>query len=599
MQSAPDDLNFETLRDAYGSGVHPRNLIEAILDRIKGYQDQAVFITLLEMEQLEEAIEALLARAPRPNSLPLWGIPFAVKDNIDVAGLPTTAGCAEFAYTAESSATVVDKLVEAGAILVGKTNLDQFATGLNGTRSPYGSPRSVFDHTYISGGSSSGSAVAVAADLVAFSLGTDTAGSGRVPAALNNIVGIKPTPGRVSTSGVVPACRSIDVVTTFANTVSDGLEVQNVIEAHDPTDVYSEPLQTAKLADRPIIGIPTSDTLEFFGNAENQKIFEQTIERAKGLGAEIIQIDYEPFRKAAEMLYFGPWVAERLFATENLMKEQPEAINSAVRQILENAERISGLDVFKGMYEFRRLEKICKAQMTKCDALLLPTTPTSYTVDEMMEKPIELNSNLGYYTNFANLMKRSVVSVPAGFAPNGLPFGVQLVADSHADQAICAFAARLHHASGTGSGRTRTATQSSSISSKQTPSIQIAVVGAHLREMPLNHELTQRGARFIREDKTASNYRLFELKGTTPPKPGLVRDQDYSGDGIRLEVWSLSPDQFGDFVANIPQPLGIGKVMLSDRTSINGFICEPVGLLDAKDITQFGGWKSYQMSRQE
>ncbi|QDG94710.1 allophanate hydrolase (plasmid) [Rhizobium sp. NIBRBAC000502774] len=587
-------LGFDSLREAYDEGVNPTEIISLLYQRTEQASDKAIFISMASREQSNNALSKLLNRAPVPNSLPLWGLPFVVKDNIDVAGVPTTAGCPDFAYMPEKNATVVDRLIEAGAIFIGKTNLDQFATGLNGTRSPYGAPRCVFDERYISGGSSSGSAVAVAAGLVSFALGTDTAGSGRVPAAMNNIVGIKPTPGRVPNTGVVPACRSIDVVTVFAASVSDGVEVRKIMEGYDAADAYSQRLAETIFPGQLKLGIPSGEELTFFGNEENRKLFARTVETARALGADIVEIDYRPFREAASLLYGGPWVAERLAATETILRTDPVSIDPIVRGILESATTLSALDVFKGEYRLEKLKQETRDQWAKIDALLLPTVPSTYTVEEMRLNPVELNSNLGYYTNFANFLRCAAIAVPAGFSNDGLPFGVQVVAPQNADNALSVFASALHEAGGTGAGIDRHHPLPQIASEISNNQIQIAVVGAHLTGMPLNRELTERNGRFIRPAKTAPQYRLYKLEGTVPAKPGLMREEGYEGSGIDLEIWSLSPENFATFVASIPKPLGIGKIVLSDGSEVSGFICEPAGFLNSIDITSYGGWKKFQ-----
>ncbi|KAB8122919.1 allophanate hydrolase [Komagataeibacter medellinensis] len=587
-------LDLDTLRHAYDSGVTPAQVIAVVKQRIEAASDQAIFISRASHEQLKAAISDLLARAPQANSLPLWGVPFAIKDNIDAAGFATTAACPEFAYRPDASATVVERLIAAGAILVGKTNLDQFATGLNGTRSPYGAPRCVFDGRYISGGSSSGSAVGVAAGLVSFALGTDTAGSGRVPAALNNIVGIKPSPGRGSNTGVVPACRTLDVVTIFAPGVSDGIEIRAVMEWRDPTDPYSREPGEVSLPDRLRLGIPAGDELTFFGNEAFRALFVQAVKRARTLGAEIVEIDYRPYREAAALLYNGPWVAERLVATRDILAARPDAVNGVVRDILRNATRLTAVDVFQGEYRLKALMAEADRQWARIDALLLPTTPSTYTVTDMMENPIELNSHLGYYTNFANFMQCAAIAVPAGRTPAGLSFGIQVVGPCDSDAAIAPFAAAMHQAARCGAGTDSAYHPASVPMPVANGRLRIAVVGAHLRGMPLNGELTGREGHFICTTMTAPGYRLYELAGTVPPKPGLVRDDSHDGNGVEVEIWSLPTAQFAGFVASIPQPLGIARISLRDGSEVSGFICEPAGLVGATDITAFGGWRKFR-----
>ncbi|MCE7030584.1 allophanate hydrolase [Jiella avicenniae] len=610
MTDLPTILDFAGLSALYAGGTTPAAVMAAVARRMET-ADPAAFILKRAQADILADVEALLARAPEPNSLPLWGLPFAVKDNIDVAGLPTTAGCPDYAYVPAADASAVKRLREAGAILIGKTNLDQFATGLNGSRSPYGAPRCVFDASYVSGGSSSGSAVVVAAGIAAFSLGTDTAGSGRVPAAFNNIVGIKPSPGRVSTTGVVPACRSIDVVTVFAASVTDGMAARRIAEGFDPADAYARRFADEALPPALRIGVPAENEREFYGNAAYRALYDAAIGRAEALGATIVSFDYRPFREAAALLYEGPWVAERLAAIEPFLNERPDSLDPTVRQIIEGGRNMTAADAFRGAYLLEALRREAEAEWAKVDCLMLPTSPDIQTVEAMRADPIALNARFGRFTNFANFFGCAAIAVPAGFTPAGLPFGVQLVAKRDTDEALGVFAATLHEAARCGAGIDRQfvppalhepANQSAAdphpTREKDAASrrIEIAVVGAHLTGMALNHELSERGARLERAGKTASDYRFYALD-TVPPKPGLVREPGFAGPGIAIEVWSLDPSSFATFVDGIPAPLGIGKLTLDDGTSVSGFICEPAGISDAREITAFGGWKNYLASR--
>lgn len=591
----PAVLDFARLRAAYASGLTLPEMVDALLERLAA-ADPAIFIARTTPDALRAAVADILARAPEPNSLPLWGLPVAVKDNIDVAGLPTTAGCPDFAYEPAADAPVVARLKAAGAVVIGKTNLDQFATGLNGTRSPYGAPRCVFDARYVSGGSSSGSGVAVAAGLAAFSLGTDTAGSGRVPAAFNNIVGIKPSPGRVATAGVVPACRSLDVVTVFAASVADGLAVRRLAEGFEESDPFSRRLREATLPARLRLGVPDEGELEFFGNEGYRALYAASIARARTLGAEIVRFDYRPFREAAALLYEGPWVAERLHAVLPFIDRKPDAMDATVRAIIEGARGMTAVDAFAGRYRLEALRREAEREWAKVDALLLPTSPDIQTVEAMQADPVALNARFGRYTNFANFLGCAAIAVPAGFTPDGLPFGVQLVAASDTDEALAPFAARLHAAAETGAGVDRTL-RPPAVADRPTDDIAIAVVGAHLTGMPLNGQLTELGGTLLTEARTAPGYRLYALAGTVPPKPGLVRAPGFAGPGIAVELWRLSPAAFGRFVAAIPQPLGIGKLVLDDGSEVSGFLCEPAALDGATEITEFGGWRTYIASR--
>jgi allophanate hydrolase len=591
----PMVFDLAVVRALYASGSYsPATLIAEILSRIEA-ADPAIFITRSPLDHLTAAIADLRERAPDVNSLPLWGVPFVVKDNIDVAGLPTTAACPAFAHLADTDATVVARLRAAGAIVLGKTNLDQFATGLNGTRSPYGAPRSAFNADYISGGSSSGSAVAVAAGLACFSLGTDTAGSGRVPASFNNIVGIKPTPGLLSTSGVVPACRSLDCVSIFALTVGDGAEIRRLAEGFDESDAYSRqsapiPLPRAGLR----VGILAPADREFFGDAEAARIYEEAI---TSLGETTVEIDFAPFRETAALLYQGPWVAERLAAYESFGVSTTD-LDPSVRTITMSGTAHNAVDTFRGLYALEALKRRTEAEWARADILLLPTVPTTYRVDEMLADPIALNSRLGTYTNFFNLLGLSGIAVPAGFRKDGLPVGVTLAARGFQDDALVSTADRLHRAAGTGKGRDRAATNfPDAPPASDDGRLPLIVVGAHLSGMVLNPEMQAAGATLIRSARTAADYCLFVIPGTQPSKPGLLHVPGYGGDGIEVEIWSFDAAAFGRFVERIPAPLGIGKIRLNDGSQVSGFLCEAFALEHAEEITRFSGWRAYMASR--
>jgi len=591
MAELPMLLDLEAVRALYATGDWtPESLIAALADRIDT-ADPAIFISRTPPAMLHEAIAALLARAPEPNSLPLWGVPFAVKDNIDVAGLPTTCACPDYARIAETSATVVAKLVAAGAIILGKTNLDQFATGLNGTRSPYGAPRSVFDPDSISGGSSSGSAVAVAAGLVPFALGTDTAGSGRVPAALNNIVGIKPTPGLLSSTGMVPACRSLDCITIFALSVADGAAVRRIADGHDPADAWSRVLPTVTLPAKGLrVGVLKPEDRDFCGKDEHGALYEAAIAR---LDAQLVEIDYTPFREVAALLYDGPWVAERLAAFQDTGLPE-DVLDPSVRRIILGGRDHDAVAAFRGLYRLEELKRRCAETWAGVDILLLPTAPRGYTVAEMLADPIRLNSNLGLYTNFFNLLGLAGVAVPAGFASDGLPFGVTVAAPGGSDEALLPIADRLHRGAACGAGTDRAAVPPP-LDPAPVPggSLAIAVVGAHLSGMALNHELLALGGTLVRAALTTPDYRLYLLPDTVPAKPGLIHEPGFGGAGIAIEIWALPPAAFGAFVAKIPAPLGIGKISLADGGSVSGFLCEGWGVRGAREITEFGGWRAF------
>jgi allophanate hydrolase len=529
--------------------------------------------------------------------LPLYGVPFAVKDNIDAAGWPTTAACPAFAYMPRADATVVRRLCEAGAILVGKTNLDQFATGLVGTRSPHGAVANAFDPRYISGGSSSGSASLVARGIVAFALGTDTAGSGRVPAGFNNIVGLKPTKGWLSTAGVVPACRTQDCVSVFALTVSDAASVAEIAGGFDTADAYSRvrPDAPARSWTRaPVFAVPA--TLEFFGDAAAEAAFAESVDTLQAMGAQVQPIDFAPFEALAALLYQGPWVAERLAAVEALWKTSPDAIHPVVRSIVEQAANYSAVDTFNAEYRRAELARTIQEVLAGFDALVVPTSPSIYTIEALHADPITLNSRLGTYTNFANLADLSALALPAGFRRDGLPAGITMIGLAWQDQALAVFGRRWQAALRLPLGATGRSffDPAPSMPDAREHHVRLAVVGAHLTGMPLNRQLTERNAIFVEATHTGDNYRLYALAGTQPAKPGLVQGHD--GASIEVELWDVPLANFGSFVEEIPGPLGIGTLRLADGRQVKGFICEPRGIEGARDITEFGGWRAYLAS---
>ncbi|HEY0120465.1 MAG TPA: allophanate hydrolase [Rhizobium sp.] len=598
----PTILDLASVKDAYAKGLSPLDLVEELIARRNASDDPAVFIAATPDGELRAAAGELLERAPQANSLPLWGIPFAVKDNIDVAAVPTTAGCPAYAYVPQKDATVIARLKAAGALVVGKTNLDQFATGLNGTRSPYGAPRCVFDRDYVSGGSSSGSSVAVASGLASFALGTDTAGSGRVPAAFNNLVGIKPTPGLVPNAGVVPACRSVDVVTIFAATVGDGIAVRRIMEGYDAADPFSRIASPASLPQAGMrVGVLSESEREFYGNSQYEALYDDAIARAKSLGATIVTFDYAPFREAAELLYNGPWVAERLAAVKDFIETNSSDFDPTVRTIIEGARAYDAVAAFEGRYRLEALRQKTLVEWEKVDVLLLPTSPTIYTVEEMLADPIVKNGHFGRYTNFANLFGYAAIAIPAGFDQGrGLAGGVTLFGPEFADDALAPFADAMHRSLAAGMGKDQFAVipEGSKVAARDDGLVSIVVVGAHLSGMPLNHELSSCGGTLAKVCRTGSEYRLFALPNTTPPKPGLVREPGFEGAGLEVEVWKVTPAVFGRFVQNIPAPLGIGKITLDDGSQVSGFLCEAHAIAGGQDITATGGWRNYIRSLQ-
>ena len=592
----------------YRSGkIRPDDLLEIV----SGASEDPAWITPLDEDRFRSQAAELAAKLERAGGefarLPLYGVPFAVKDNIDVAGWPTTAACPEFAYVPQADAAVVRRLREAGAIVVGKTNLDQFATGLVGTCSPYGTVPNSFRDEYICGGSSSGSASLVSRGFVPFALGTDTAGSGRVPAGFNNIVGLKPTRGWFSTSGVVPACRTLDCVSILALTVADAGAVASIMAAFDESDPYarSQPI-TAPLnfPEQMRVAVPAAP--EFFGDVEAARAFDRALDTTRALGARLVPIDFGPFLDLATMLYNGPWVAERLCAAAEFLKLHPSALHPIVREIIGTGASFSASDFFLAEYHRAELARKITRVMSTVDALLVPTAPRFYAISEILADPIILNTRLGIYTNFANFADLSALALSAGFRSDGLPAGVTLLAPAWHDRALLSFgrAWEQHQAAkGATLGATgrRLLQRPAALAPPLAGAIRLAVVGAHLRGMPLNHELTSRGAAFVESTATSSNYRLLALTGTRPPKPGLLRlpPRDSGGASIAVELWDLPSGCFGSFVAGIPPPLGIGTLELQDGRSVQGFICESAGLGGARDITSFGSWRAYLASLPE
>ncbi len=592
--SGVESLAIEDLRAGYAAGRRgPVEVMEEVLARADRAPERHVWISRVPRETLLAQARALAARGPA--GLPLYGVPFAVKDNIDLAGVPTTAGCPGFAYTPSRSAAVVARLVAAGALPVGKTNLDQFATGLVGTRSPYGACRNAFHPEFISGGSSSGSAVAVATGLVSFSLGTDTAGSGRVPAAFNDLVGLKPTCGRLSTSGVVPACRSLDCVSIFARTAGEAARVLAVAEAFDPADPYSR-----RVLDRPLpppggglrVGVPQEDQLELFGDDDARRLFAAAAARLEGLGAAVVEVDLAPFLAAARLLYEGPWVAERLAAVGDFLARAPDAVHPVTRQILEGGRGATAVEAFRAQHRLLELRRATGAAWDRADALLTPTAPTIYRIAEVEADPLALNARLGRYTNFVNLLDLAAVAVPAGFRRDGLPWGVSLVAPAGTDRALLALAGALHGAGGAPAFPQDPGPPAPELAAAPPDVIPLAVCGAHMEGLPLHPQLARLGARLLARTRTAPCYRLFSLPGGPPRRPGLLRVAE-GGAAIEVEVWAVPAAALGGFVAAIPSPLGIGKVVLEDGSAVSGFLCEPHGIAGAEDITGAGGWRSY------
>jgi len=588
------NLQLDALRNAYRDGsTTPRQLLRNLRDKAAALNpDYHLFIHLLSVEELEPYLANLDGRDI--DSLPLYGVPFAIKDNIDLAGIATTAACPAFAYVPERSATIVEQLLALGAIPLGKTNLDQFATGLNGSRSPYGAcPNSVLTE-YPSGGSSAGSSLAVALGVASFALGTDTAGSGRVPAALNNLVGLKATKGLISTAGVVPACRTLDCVTTFTATAREASQLLALTARLDPRDAYSRsnPLWndgSAFGAIRPFrFGIPRVEDLQFFGCPEGPQLFTKAIDQLKALGGEAVELDLSPFLEAARLLYEGPWVAERYSVAGELMEQNPEAVLPVIRAVLAKAPAVSGVQTFRAQYRLQALKALCDKALDGLDCVLTPTIGRPVTLAELEAEPVLRNSQLGYYTNFMNLLDYAAVAVPSGFMDNGLPWGVTLFGRAFTDQYLLSVTDALQRQQGAITPAPTTVARNDRA--------RLVVCGAHLDGLALNWQLKQRGARLVETTCSSPDYQLYALAGGPPFRPGMVRVKE-GGVAIAVEVWELPSSELGSFLTGIPAPLGLGKVQLADGRWESGFICETYGLEGAVDISHLGGWRAYLETR--
>ena len=590
------DLPFDiaSLQTAYADGLTPGDVLGECRHRLDQANDPGIFLHLMSAGSLADQIAGL---GPfDPVAKPLWGIPFAIKDNIDALGAPTTAACPDYAYEVREDAFVVAQLRAAGAILVGKTNLDQFATGLVGVRTPHPVPRNALDPEIVPGGSSSGSAVAVARGLVSFSLGTDTAGSGRVPAALNGIVGLKPTLGTLSASGVVPACRTLDTISVFALCVGDAWRVFHAAAGFDASDPYARPIPVpaTPVATPAIrIGVPTAESRKFFGDDLQAASYAATLEALTELGATLTEIDFTPLYQIADLLYDGPWVAERYSVIEALLKTRPESVLPVTRAIIGRADQFSSADVFRGLYRLKTLLRDAEAAIAGVDALCVPSIPTFCKMAELEADPVGPNSRLGTYTNFVNLMDLCALTVPVAARGDGRPGSVTLIAPRGQDARLAGFGDLMQQHFGVSPGATGwpLPTCAAPAAAAGADEIMVAAVGAHMSGLPLNHELTRLGARFVRAARTAPCYRLYSLPGGPPRRPGLMRSA--SGEAIALEVWALPLARFGEFMQGIPQPLGIGTLDLEDGSRVKGFICEAIGIEGAEDVSRFGGWRAW------
>lgn len=560
------------------------------LERALRSGDRSAWIHLAAPVEIDRAADELEGRASRGEDLPLRGLPFAVKDNLDVAGWPTTAGCPGYAYTPADDSQVVARLRAAGAVPIGKTNLDQFATGLVGTRSPYGACRNVFDPDRIAGGSSSGSAVAVALGHVAFALGTDTAGSGRIPASFANIVGLKPTRGLWSTRGLVPACRSLDCVSVLANSCVDAAAVWRAVTALDPDDPYSRafPVTAPRAAPASFrFGIPPQVPYLAPGW---QPLWKAAVARLEACGGTVVEIDFAPFAEAARILYEGPWVAERWEALGTFVSQRPEAVHPTTRAILLNGRDRSAAELFASLHRLEQLRRRAEEVFRSVDVIFLPTAGRIPALAELETDPHGPNAFLGRGTNFCNLLDLAAIAVPAGFDRDGHPFGTTLFAPAFHDLALLDIGARLHHRLGLAAGRGGPVPPAPPAPTPDEDRVSIAVAGLHLSGEPLNHELADLGGRLERAVRTAPLYRMFRLRRGERTLPGLVLTPS-AGGAIEIEIWSLPAEGAGRFLSCVRPPLCLGTLALEDGGEVKGFLCEPWATDGAEDITAAGSWR--------
>ncbi|MGJ8691484.1 MAG: allophanate hydrolase [Thalassotalea sp.] len=592
------NLSISVLKKAYQEKqTSPVELFAALREKAEKLEN--VWIHLLSESELQPYLDNLLQKAPE--NYPLWGVPFAIKDNIDLVGIPTTAACPEFSYVPEKSAHVVELLINAGAIPLGKTNLDQFATGLVGTRSPYGATPNAFDKNYISGGSSSGSAVSTASGVVSFALGTDTAGSGRVPACFNNLVGLKPSKGLLSNSGLVPACKSIDCISIFSLTADDARTVFSIAADYDESDCFSRlnPITNkgcVELASDFTFAVPLTDQLTFFGDDDYQQGFTSAIEQLVSMGGSKIEIDFSPMLDAARLLYEGPWVAERYLATEDILLNKPEAMMNVTRTIISAGATPKATDSFAAMYKLQALKKLADKLVNSVDVIVTPTAGRHFTLAEIEEEPIARNSQLGYYTNFMNLLDFAAIAVPTSFTKNNMPFGITLFSDAMTDQKLLTLAKRIQDTTQLPLGATQNPYQiTENTLAKSKGFIDVVVCGAHLSGMVLNHQLTERGGSLKQVTESSAAYRMYAVPGNVE-RPAMIRDEE-NGEAFAIEVWSLPIAEFGSFVEGIAQPLGIGKVELASGKYVTGFIAEGYAKKLGEDITHFKGWRAYQAQK--
>jgi allophanate hydrolase len=584
----------ELLRGYRAGRTTPGQLVDEISGCIRARGDDGVWITTVGPTGLT-ARAAELEAAPEARELPLYGIPFAVKDSIDVAGLPTTCACPDFAYTATATAPVVTRLLDAGAILVGKTNLDQFATGLNGTRSPYGIPHSVYGDDLVSGGSSSGSALAVATGQVPFAVATDTAGSGRVPAALNGIVGLKPSRGLLSTVGLVPACRSLDCMSLMAGSVEDVRRVLDVVAAVDDADPWSRPRERRPVV-RPRIGLPPDSELQFAGDDAMRRA-HLAARAALVPPGQAVEVPVEPFLRAGDLLYQGPWVAERLVEFDEFLTDHPDSVHPVVAAVLDGGREYTAVDAFRAQHRLQELRAQVARLWDRMDVLVLPTVPTTMTIAQVLADPVTTNTVLGTYTHCGNLLDLCAVVVPAGLTEDGRPCSLMVLGPALADDVVLDVAASLARS---GSAVPVLPVDGPSEPRRDAGTTQLVVVGHHLTGQQRNGELTGRGGVLRETTTTGPRYRLLRV-GDDEPAPALLR---VPGDGaaIEVELWELPAAGLPGFLAGLPPVLSLGRVELADGRTVPGLVGDASVVTGAAgipvtDITASGGWRAHLRAR--
>lgn len=598
-------LDIASLHTAYQQGaLTPPQLIDELLAHAERRGAEPAWITRLDRAQLALYLKRLEGESPE--TLPLYGIPFAIKDNIDLAGVPTTAGSPSYAYTPRESAFVVQRLIDAGAIPMGKTNLDQFATGLVGERAldVYGTPANAFDPERVPGGSSSGSAVVTAAGMVSFALGTDTAGSGRVPACFHNLYGVKPSLGLLSTRGVVPACATLDTISLFTLTADDAAKVLGVTAVYDDQCAWSRKHDFAVYGQRygqaPAtfrFGVPLAS--QWHTDAAYTQGMQQAIAELEALGGEKVELDCTPLLAAARLLYEGPWVAERYHVIRELMQRDPQAVHPVTFDITQGGATPLAVDAFDARYKLAEFKRQADALIGQVDVMLSPTTVTHPTKADVAADPIGVNSRLGTWTNFMNLLDYSALAVPIGFTDDNLPVGITLFGPVFDDLSLLSLGRALEARSMLplgASGIARSALAAHATTA-QDGTLELVVCGAHLQGLPLNHQLTERGGQLISTTHSAPRYKLFALAGGPPKRPAMLRDEH--GQAIEVEVWRLPIATIGSLLAGIPAPLGLGQVELADGSWKCGFICTAGALNEggkAEDITAFGGWRGWLAS---